>query len=259
MPKRSMYMWKLQPVIGAEGSILNIVRKARRAKLSAIWVKIAEGATPYQNLTGAMEAKFREFIDRCRNDSIEVWGWQVPHCVDIAAARAEAATAERLAGEFALDGLIMDAEGGALFFQGDKPEADEYGRRMRAAADGLGIPVAISSNDIPQNITGWLPRFNKIAFHATINYPQVYYGSSPSVVHRLDRAVDANSHVTVPFAPVGAAWIGDGGGCSSASACAERARQFIELAKARGYPEYSFWHWFGAPSAFWEVLNTTAA
>jgi hypothetical protein len=254
-----MYMWKLQPVIAAEGSVLNIVKKARRAKLSAIWVKIAEGPNPYQNLTGAMEARFTELVDRCHNESVEVWGWQVPHCADIAAAREEADAAERIARNFALDGLIMDAEGGASFFQGGTAETEEYGRRMQAAADGLNIPLAISSNDIPQNILGWLPRFNKIASHATVNYPQVYYGSSPSVANRLDRAEDGNAHVTVPFAPVGAAWIGDGGGCSSASACAERAAQFIQLVKQRGYQEYAFWHWFGAPSAFWEVLNTTPA
>ncbi len=50
--------------------------------------------------------------------------------------------------------------------------------------------------------------------------------------------------VTIPFAPAGA--------------CAERAATFIALVKARGYQEYSFWHWGGAPSALREVLNTTA-
>ncbi|MBV5266063.1 hypothetical protein [Pinisolibacter aquiterrae] len=63
---------------------------------------------------------------------------------------------------------------------------------------------------------------------------------------------------TIPFARDGAGWIGPDGGCSSAGACAERAATFIALVKARGYQEYSFWHWGGAPLALWEVLNTTA-
>lgn len=254
-----MYIWKLKPVINAEGSLAKIVEKARRAKLSALWIKIAEGASDYQNLTGSMKDQFEELVSRCHAADIDVWGWQVPHCATAQAVAAEAATSARLAQAFGLRGLIMDAEGGAEFFQGGTAEADDYGRQMRAASDALGIPLAISSNDIPGNIAGWLPRFNKIASHATINFPQVYYGSSPSVAHRLDRAEDGNSHITIPFAPVGAAWIGDGGGCSSASACAERAAQFISLVKSRGYQEYSFWHWFGAPAALWEVLNQTPA
>ena len=140
-----------------------------------------------------------------------------------------------------------------------KTEAEAYASAMRQAANDLGKPLAISSHDIPQNFGDWLPKFNKIAFVADLNFPQVYYGSSPSVVNRLTRAEDGNAHVTIPFCPVGAGWIGEGGGCESASACAERAREFIRLVKDRRYQEYSFWHWAGAPSALWEVLNSTSA
>lgn len=51
----------------------------------------------------------------------------------------------------------------------------------------------------------------------------------------------------------------DEGGCSSASACAEKAREFIRLCNERNYQGYSFWHWGGAPLALWQVLNTVAA
>jgi hypothetical protein len=34
------------------------------------------------------------------------------------------------------------------------------------------------SNDIPQDIDGWLPKFNKIAYVAHYNFPQVYYGGT---------------------------------------------------------------------------------
>jgi len=33
---RSMYIWKLAPVLAAEGGIIKVVDKARRAKLSAL-------------------------------------------------------------------------------------------------------------------------------------------------------------------------------------------------------------------------------
>jgi hypothetical protein len=253
-----MYIWKLQDVITAEGSVAKIVEKAKRAKLGALWVKLADGRTPSPNTGGATGAKFLELIQRCTSAGIEVWGWHVPHCTDGTVA-AELATVRTLSTQFAVQGLIMDAEGGGTFFQGSVSDADAYGAGMRAIADTRGIPLAISSNDIPANLTNWLPKFNKIAAHASLNFPQVYYGGSPSVVNRLDRAVAANAHLSIPFGPVGAAWVGDGGGCASASACAERASQFITLVHQRGYTHYAFWHWGGAPMAFWAVLNTTNA
>jgi hypothetical protein len=259
MPKRSIYIWKLGPVINAEGSVQKVVDRARRARLAALWVKIADGSSAYQNVTGSMAARFQDLVNRCHKAGIEVWGWHVPRCASAASVAPEVAQVRNIASGFGLDGLITDAEHGASFFLGGVAEADTYGRAMRTAADNIGGQLAISSHDIPQNMEGWLPKFNKIAAHAHLNYPQVYYGGSPSVVHRLDRAEDANAHLTIPFGPVGAGWIGDGGGCSSASACAERAREFIRLVKERGHPEYSFWHWGGAPNALWEVLNTVPA
>jgi hypothetical protein len=259
MTSRSMYVWQLAPVLTAEGGVNKVVEKARRAKLSAIWVKVADGAFAYRNVTGAMATTMANLVTRAHSSNLEVWGWQVPHCSTAQAAQAEAATFRRIVQQFDLDGLIMDAEGGADFFQGGVNEARAYGAAMRQAANSLQKPLGISSNDIPQNIVGWLPKFNEIASQADVNFPQTYYGSSPSVASRVDRAVNANAHLAIPFVPVGAGFVGDGGGCASAHACAERATVFIQLCKNRSYQGYSFWHWAGAPMPLWEVLNTTAA
>jgi hypothetical protein len=251
-----MYIWKLEPILNAEGGVNKVVEKARRAKLSAIWIKIADGKSPFSNITGDTAAKTSSLIEKCNAKNIEVWGWQVPHCASKDDAKKEADRVRDVLNRFHLDGIIMDAEGGGAFFQGGSDEADIYARSMREVADDTGKKLAISSNDIPQNLPGWLPKFNKIASVADLNFPQVYYGGSPSVVNRFDRAEAANSHVTIPFMPVGAAWIGvNDGGCSSASACAERATQFIDLVHARDHQAYAFWHWAGAPLPFWEVLN----
>lgn len=257
MPKRAIYIWKLQPIINAEGSVDKIVEKASRAKISALWVKVADGENEFSNIALGGGATLSDLISRCKAAAIEVWGWHVPHCQNHAAVQSEVGRLKTIMTRFPLNGLIMDAEGGGDFFQGSAQDADDYGSGMRQLADDHGIPLGISSNDIPANLKGWLPRFNNVAKHATVNYPQVYYGGSPSVVNRLDRAVAGNRHIAAPFCPVGAAWLGDGGGCASASACGERATAFIQLAKQRDYPLYSFWHWGGAPLAFWDVLNTT--
>lgn len=257
MRTRAIYIWKLQNVIAAEGSVAKVVEKAKRARLGALWVKLGDGRTAGPNVSGTTAARFDELGNRCRSNGIELWGWHVPHCADMDRATAEAKMIETVTANHKVDGLIMDAEGGGEYFQGGNEEAAAYGKAMKKVASTRGVPLAISSNDIPINLAGWLPKFNKIAQHAELNFPQVYYGGSPSVVNRLDRAVAANAHVTAPFGPVGAAWIGEGGGCSSASACAERATAFINLVKARNYSHYSFWHWAGAPMEFWGVLNST--
>jgi hypothetical protein len=256
---RCMYIWKLGPVLTAEGGVNRVIEKARRAKLSAIWVKVADGSSPYSNVSGAMAATMASLVTKAHQRNLQVWGWQVPHCATAQAAQAEATVFSNVVQQFQLDGLIMDAEGGSDFFQGGVNEARAYGTAMRQAADHLQKPLGISSNDIPQNITGWLPRFNEIASHADFNFPQTYYGSSPSVASRVDRAVNANAHLMIPFVPVGAGYVGDGGGCASAQACGERATIFIQLCKDRNYQGYSFWHWAGAPMPLWEVLNDTPA
>jgi hypothetical protein len=95
------------------------------------------------------------------------------------------------------------------------------------------------------------------ARHAHVNVPQVYYGGSPSVASRLERAIKANSMLTLPFIPVGAGWVGDAGGCATASACAERAATFVALVREKGLGGYAFWHWAGAPLELWETLVKT--
>jgi hypothetical protein len=256
---RCMYIWKLGSVLIAEGGVNKLIDKARRARLAAIWVKVADGASPYSNLTGSMAATMTDLVTKAHQRGLQVWGWQVPHCPTTQAAQAEAKVFGDVVQQFALDGMIADAEGGAEFFQGGVNEAEAYGAAMRQSANKLQKPLAISSNDIPQNIADWLPRFNEIATQTDFNFPQTYYGSSPSVVSRIDRSVNANAHLKIPFIPVGAGYLGDGGGCASAQACGERAAAFIQLCKSRNYEGYSFWHWGGAPMALWEVLNDTPA
>ncbi len=260
MGKRSMYIWKLWEVVSAEGSPERIIAKAQQANISALWVKVADGTSAYRNVGPEVAPQLQDLVARAHVGHIEVWGWQVPRCDLVTVAKKEAKLLGDLVEQFELDGLIMDAEGTAAFFHGGLPEAKAYGAAMRATADRLGKPLGISSNDIPQNISGWLPKFTEIAKKADFNFPQTYYGASPSVMNWVDRAVGANAHLTIPFVPVGAGFLGTSeGGCASASACAERAREFIRLCNERSYQAYSFWHWGGAPMTLWQVLNSIPA
>jgi hypothetical protein len=249
---RCMYIWKLNPVLIGEMGIDNFCRKAKKAKLSSVWIKVAQGRKRYPNITDDMESRFRELIEKLNQKGIAVWGWHVPKGQTKSIASEEAQLVASIADELNLEGILMDAESEEAFFQGDDETAAIYAKQLKELLMGQGKGLAISSHDIPQNFPDF--PFEAFAQQASVNAPQVYYGGSPSVEHRLNRAVRANQHLEIPFVPVGAAWIGDGGGCSSASACAERAKTFMELVREHNFPGYSFWHWAGAPLKFWEAL-----
>lgn len=249
---RCMFIWRLAPVVRAEIDVDGLVRKAKHARLSGVWIKIADGRQAFENVTGPQLQLFKSVRTALKDAGIEVWGWHVPYGGSVANAEEEAKNCARLAHDLDLDGVLMDAEGGGGYFTGGNAVATAYAStlRQRLLADGMGI--AMCGNDIPNSFPDYA--FADFVRHADTNAPQVYYGGSPSVLNRLTRAIEANRAVEAPFVPVGAAWIGGGGGCVSASACAERAREFIRLAGERGFQGYGFWHWMGAPAAFWEVL-----
>jgi hypothetical protein len=101
----------------------------------------------------------------------------------------------------------------------------------------------------------------------TVNAPQVYYGASPTVDRRLQRAIKENAAFAAPFAPIGAAFVSapgaNDGGCSSDAECGARALEFIKLvsllheSNPSKFPGYGFWNWEEAPTKVWDVLQQT--
>jgi hypothetical protein len=249
---RCMYVWKLKPILILEGGIDGFVQKVKKAKLSSVWIKIGDGASRFSNISGEMEELFTNLHTRLADEGISVWGWHVPSGRNDEDATAEAELVGKIAEEYSLDGILMDAEKGGLYFKGDAQAADTYATRLRGTLVAQGKGLAISSHDIPSNFPDF--PFDSFARHATVNAPQVYYGGSQSVENRLNRAIKANSHLGIPFVPVGAGWVGGAGGCGSGPMCGEWAITFMRLVREHGFPGYSFWHWEGAPPELWEVL-----
>lgn len=227
-----------------------MAQKAVDAKIAAVWIKIAVGQQEYDR-----NAAFLPDVVAAMEDAdVKVWGWHEPRSATPAAAEAEADLVARLAATYDLAGILIDAElaAGGDFFQGGAQEASLYAERLQDLLHADNRPLALCSHDIPQNFPGF--PFAAFTRFADVNVPQVYYGGSPSVSNRLDRAINANADVALPFVPVGAGWVGGNGGCASDSACAERATIFMQLAEEHGFIGYSFWHWAAAPLTLWNVL-----
>src|ERR1700758_1824523 len=187
---RNMFIWKLGPVLNSEMGIQNFVRKAKKAKLTSVWIKVAVGSSPY---TINLGDDFNSVRDKLMNQGITVWGWHEPRCNTVAAAENEAQIVSDLAKDLRLKGILMDAEKpeGESFFQGGPDEASVYAKKLRELLDQQGLGLAICSHDVPHNFPDF--PFEDFAQHAHINAPQVYYGGGPSVQNRLDRAINANS------------------------------------------------------------------
>ena len=249
---RNMFVWQLKPILAVDGGPEGMAEKAAKAKCSAVWIKVAVGQQEYDKNIPLLP----KVLAAMEKAGIKVWGWHEPRCATLAAAEAEADIVVRIADRHKLAGILMDAEiaSGGDFFQGGAQEAELYAERLQTSLHAQGLPLALCSHDIPQNFPTF--PFTSFAKFADANVPQVYYGGSPSVSNRLDRALKANADIPLPFVPVGAGWVGSGGGCASDSACAERATIFMQLVKEHGFIGYSFWHWAGAPLKLWNALMT---
>src|SRR5690242_9864700 len=51
---RTMYIWNLGPVLRAEGGAPGLLQKMRRAQISKLWINVADGASPFANVSGAL-------------------------------------------------------------------------------------------------------------------------------------------------------------------------------------------------------------
>lgn len=254
--RRSLFVWRLGDVLGTEGGPEDVVFKARRAGLTDIWVKVGEGAFPFRpNLDGPTGAALDALVTLAAKAGIAISGWHIPCCRTVSEARAEAEMFATITAERSLAGMLIDAEQGPPFFQGDAGTAAAYAAVLAAAKEKLGIPVGVSSHAVPQGRAGWPHILSRLSAVADFCSPQLY--GVGAAVTTQDQALDANHGCGLPILPVGPAWLGEGG-CSSEAECAEDARSLVVSAQACGLAGVAFWHWAGAPAAFWRALERLA-
>jgi hypothetical protein len=259
---RAMYVWQLKNVVGS-GSTDAVVARAKRAKLSSLWVKIGDGAKAFENIKGAPGKLLQDLVAKSTAAGIDVLGYHVPWCADEHSTSNEIDFVTKTIGSFKLAGVVVDNEDGASYFKGTVETAAQYASGIKQAMKNAGKVVLMSSNDI----VSLHPKAcaETIGKHIDINAPQVYYGGSTSVSSRLNRAALENADIDAPFFPVGAAFLSDGGdgGFQDADTCAAWAEDFINLvsllhhSSPDQYPGYGFWNWEEAPDPLWQVLYDT--
>jgi hypothetical protein len=258
---RAIYIWRLKNVVGV-GTADDVVQKATRAKISSLWVKIADGSRGFENTKGAVGKLLQDLVTKCAAVDIDVLGYHVPWCATEQSTSEEIDLLIRTVASFKLAGVVVDNEDGSNYFKGTAQTAARYGSDLSQAMKRAGKTVLMSSNDIvsvhPKSYA------EIIGKSIDTNAPQVYYGQSPSVSARLNWAIRENKKLNKPFFPVGAAFLrnpnDNDGGFLDAKTCADAAREFIRLisllhhSSEEDYPGYGFWNWEEAPDEVWQVL-----
>ena len=100
---KGMYVWRIRNC--ENGDVDRIVEKAIDAKLSQVFIKIADGTVGYNYIDGNDAAKI--LADELKNVGIEPIGWQYIYGVDPGR---EAQTANRRMRETGCVGFVIDAE-----------------------------------------------------------------------------------------------------------------------------------------------------
>jgi hypothetical protein len=144
---RNIYVTNLHRVLASAGGPAKLANRCRDSRLSAVWIRLGRGSGLDKNFTEPEMAPFRTELDKI---GVELWGWHVPFCADLAAANDEADKVVRWANDFDLAGALIDAEKTPdPRFRGGAREAEIYAGKVQTGLSAKGRGVALSSHDQP--------------------------------------------------------------------------------------------------------------
>jgi hypothetical protein len=255
---RNIYITNLHRVLASAGGAINLANRCKDSRFNAVWIRVGRGPGLDKNFTTQEMTTFRTELDKT---GVELWGWHVPFCADVAAANDEADKVVQWANDFNLAGVLLDAEKTPdPRFRGGAGEAEVYAAKVQAGLLAKGRGIALSSHDQPSLHTD-LP-FETLLKHVADNCPQVYYRTA-DVVTRLNKSihdykvVEAARDFKDRYKPTGNITISDDLPLADVATCLAATKNFISTVKADGFHAYSFWCMDTAPDAIWPLFKDT--
>lgn len=228
-----MWIWQLARTEG--GDVNAIVARARAASISTVFIKAADGGTPWAQLTP-------ELVAQLHAAGLKVCAWQFVYGSD-PDAEAQAAIGTLATG---IDCFVIDAE---TKYEGRYAAAQRYMAALRSSA-GSAFPIGLTS--FPY--VDYHPKLPYSVFlgpgGAQANLPQIYWRA-------FDVSVDASSAHTyahnriygTPIAPLGQTYD------HPPDADIQR---FRAVWAAYGSAGLSWWSWQATSEPTWAVLGTPA-
>lgn len=268
---KGFFVWQVVKLLENMGTqdVGVAARRAKAAGIEHVVVKIADGTKPFplpeQNNNGRSESLTSAFINACRQEGIDVWGWAFVYGsgVDIPA-QAEAFT--RRAEQFGMNHIVVNAEDYGNYkwsSQAGATRARQYMTHLRqkmeaAFAHRMVEAVSPPPSEIVIGFTSYRfmsvhPSFPFDEFMAgcDIAMPQVYWvqkNGDGDAVRNLRQSYDEYKarYPRKLFVPLGAAygeWYGVGADRYFWSASPTQITHFMEQAWALNLPAVSFWSW----------------
>lgn len=256
---RNIYVTNLQAVLAKTGGPAAVAATCADSKLTGLWVRLGRGLQLDGNFGIAALPAVRTELDKA---GIALWGWHVPFCADQDAAKAEAGNVVKWVDQFALAGVLVDAERTpeSPRFRGGAGEAQTYAKTVLDGLSAKGRGVALSSHDQPA-LHQDLP-FAVFLEEVNDNCPQVYY-QSKDVATRFNKSVneyaalEKDRNFKDRFKPTGNITVSDDVALPDVPTCIAAAGKFIDLVHAGGFTAYSFWCWDSAPKEIWSFFQET--
>jgi len=235
---KGMYLWIIRNC--EDGDISAIVAKAKRANLSHVIIKIADGATGFNYIDGIDKAK--ELADALKLEGIEPYGYQYIYGAD---PYGEAMTANRRMRETGCVGFVIDAEKEYRDSPSNKIDAQTY-------VDNFDFytPITLATYRYPE-IHPKLP-YKIFLSVCTFVMPQVYWVEADNPVEQLDECIKQYRKFTdLPILPTGSAYC-EWGWCADG----KEIREFTNHALELGLPGVNFWEWSNTVSnGLWPVIR----
>lgn len=234
------FLWKIRFAEG--GNLDQIVSEARRAGLTHVQIKAADGPWRYNIFEG--RDLIPDLVKALRDAGIQVWLWQYVYGFNPGG---EALTAIERIRQFMPDGFIVNAE---AEYKGRHSAATAYMKALRAGV-GDDLLIGLSSYRWPS----YHPTFPFKEFLAWCDFvqPQVYWLKADNPRHQLHRTLEEHKQFNKPVFPTGACFREHGWQPTS-----EQVVEFLNACKEFKLAGCNFWEWANAkqnlPKTWEEVI-----
>lgn len=229
-----MWIWQIPRTEG--GSVSRIVARARRHRVTTLFVKSGDGTNRWRQFSPELVRAFKKA-------GLRVCGWQYVYG-DAPIGEANVAAWAKQAGA---DCFVIDAESE---YEGKYVSADRYVRRLRALV-GESYPLALA----PFPYVDYHPGFPYSVFlapgAAEANQPQMYWKA-------IGTSVDRNFAHTYTWGRLYKRPIFPLGQTYDRSPPAQ-VRRFRQVAQAYGAGGISWWEWNQTSAAAWTAVSQPVA
>jgi hypothetical protein len=230
---KGCFIWKIKNCEGGDSAL--IAKKAKKAGLSHVLIKVANGIYSYNYDWARKIDLVPPVAEALRSAGIEVWGW---HYVYGSQPVSEARIAIRRVDELDLDGYVIDAE--SEYKGSGKASAAKKFMRELTGGINSGVPIALSSYRYPSlHPIPW----NEFLEKCDYNMPQVYWmqahNPGAQLAQTLREYESPNIKYHPPIIPVGAAFREHGWEPTT-----NEVVEFLDTARALNLTGANFWEWY---------------